>query len=87
MRSIPEYDLGSAIWHKSSYSGGSGGNCLEVARWHKSSYSGGDGGNCLEVTLAHPTHIPVRDSKTPHGPKLVFRAESWSLFIEELKRD
>ncbi|MDT0572184.1 DUF397 domain-containing protein [Streptomyces sp. DSM 3412] len=90
MRSIPEHELGSATWHKSSYSGGSGGNCLEVTRWHKSSYSGGDGGNCLEVTLAHPTHpthIPVRDSKNPLGPKLVFRAESWSLFIEELKRD
>ncbi|WP_338133489.1 DUF397 domain-containing protein [Streptomyces caniscabiei] len=29
----------------------------------------------------------MRDSKTPLGPKLVFRAESWSLFIENLKRD
>ncbi|MFM9554014.1 protein of unknown function [Streptomyces sp. cf124] len=71
MRSFPEYDLGSATWHKSSYSGGSG-------------------GNCLEVHLAHPSPsplIPVRDSKTPLGPKLVFRAASWSLFIENLKRD
>ncbi|PZT75717.1 MULTISPECIES: DUF397 domain-containing protein [unclassified Streptomyces] len=24
------YDLSTAIWHKSSYSGGSGGDCLEV---------------------------------------------------------
>ncbi|MGI5398157.1 DUF397 domain-containing protein [Streptomyces sp. CA-135486] len=22
--------------------------------------------------------VPVRDSKNPHGPKLVFRASSWS---------
>ncbi|MFJ2418726.1 DUF397 domain-containing protein [Streptomyces brevispora] len=44
-----DYDLTTATWHKSSYSGGEGGNCLEIATWHKSSYSGGDGGNCLEV--------------------------------------
>ncbi|GHE37708.1 DUF397 domain-containing protein [Streptomyces capitiformicae] len=87
MRSISEYDLDAATWYKSSYSGGSGGDCLEVARWHKSSYSGGDDGNCLEVAVAqgHPTHLPVRDSKTPHGPKLVFRAEAWSAFVEDLK--
>ncbi|MFM9456900.1 DUF397 domain-containing protein [Streptomyces europaeiscabiei] len=85
MRSIPEHDLDTVTWHKSSYSGGSGGNCLEVARWRKSSYSGGDGGNCLEVAVGHPTHIPVRDSKTPLGPKLVFRAEAWAAFVEDLK--
>ncbi|MGW2339854.1 DUF397 domain-containing protein [Streptomyces sp. NPDC001661] len=26
-----EYDLSNARWHKSSYSNGEGGNCLEVA--------------------------------------------------------
>ncbi|MER6157342.1 DUF397 domain-containing protein [Streptomyces sp. NPDC001868] len=86
MRSIPDFDLDAATWHKSSYSGGSGGNCLEVARWRKSTYSGGDGGNCLEVAVSHPTHIPVRDSKNPLGPKLVFRAESWAAFVEDLKQ-
>lgn len=68
MRNISEYDLDTAIWQKSSYSGGDGGNCLEVA-----------------VAQGHPTHLPVRDSKTPHGPKLVFRAEAWSAFVEDLK--
>ncbi|MGX7757603.1 DUF397 domain-containing protein [Streptomyces angustmyceticus] len=29
-----EYDLSTATWHKSSYSGGSGGNCLEVSDDH-----------------------------------------------------
>lgn len=67
MKISPEYHLPAAIWHKSSYSDGSG-------------------GNCLEVTLSSSPHIPVRDSKNPLGPKLVFRAESWSLFIEDLKR-
>ncbi|KFG02675.1 toxin [Streptomyces scabiei] len=85
MRSIPEYDLSAATWHKSSYSGGGGDNCLEVARWRKSTHSDGSGGNCLEVADNHPTHIPVRDSKTPLGPKLVFRAEAWSAFVEDLK--
>ncbi|QFQ98314.1 DUF397 domain-containing protein [Streptomyces phaeolivaceus] len=59
---------------------------LSGAIWHKSSYSGGGNGNCLEASVSHVTHIPVRDSKTPLGPKLVFRAESWSAFVEELKR-
>ena len=85
MRNLSEYDLDAAVWHKSSYSGGSGGDCLEVARWRKSTHSEGSGGNCLEVALSASTHIPVRDSKTPLGPKLVFRAASWALFIEGLK--
>lgn len=82
MRNFPDYDLNTAVWHKSSYSGGGGGNCLEVARWRKSTYSGGSGGECLEVADGHPALVPVRDSKHPHGPKLVFRAEPWSAFIE-----
>jgi hypothetical protein len=51
--------------------------------WRRSTYSGGSGGNCLEVAVGHPTAaIPVRDSKNPHGPKLVFRPEAWSAFVE-----
>ncbi|MFD8219563.1 DUF397 domain-containing protein [Streptomyces sp. NPDC059697] len=34
MRNFPDYDLSTAIWHKSSYSGGGGDNCLEVASGH-----------------------------------------------------
>ncbi|WP_055714164.1 DUF397 domain-containing protein [Streptomyces torulosus] len=67
MRNLSEYDLDAAVWHKSSHSGGSGGDCLEVA----------DG---------HPTLVPVRDSKTPLGPALVFRAEAWSMFVEDVKQ-
>ncbi|MFJ7302528.1 DUF397 domain-containing protein [Streptomyces sp. NPDC099088] len=29
-----EHDLSGATWYKSSYSGGDGGNCLEVAEGH-----------------------------------------------------
>lgn len=66
MRNIPEYDLSGVTWHKSSYSGGSGGDCLEVAE-------------------GHPTLVPVRDSKNPHGPKLIFRASTWSAFVEAVR--
>ncbi|MFH8490759.1 DUF397 domain-containing protein [Streptomyces longisporoflavus] len=85
MRTSPEYDLSTAIWHKSTYSGPDGGNCLEMARWRKSTYSGGSGGDCLEVSDGHPAIVPVRDSKNPTGPKLVFRAASWSAFVANLK--
>ncbi|WP_405807722.1 DUF397 domain-containing protein [Streptomyces sp. NBC_00210] len=84
MKSSPEYDLSAATWRKSSYSGASGGDCLEVATWRKSTHSGGDGGNCLEVADHHPGIVPVRDSKNPDGPKLVFRAAAWSVFIAGL---
>jgi Domain of unknown function (DUF397) len=37
-------------WFKSSYSGSSGDDCVEVAlAWHKSSYSGDSGDDCIEV--------------------------------------
>jgi len=84
MRNTPDYDLSTATWHKSSYSGGGGGNCLEVARWRKSTYSQG-GSDCLEVADGHPTVVPVRDSKNPLGPKLVFRAEAWAVFVEGVR--
>ncbi|MEH0419691.1 DUF397 domain-containing protein [Streptomyces sp. B21-083] len=54
------------------------------ATWYKSSHSAGDGGDCLEVAPGH-TLVPVRDSKNPLGPKLVFRAGAWSVFVGNLK--
>ncbi|QCX77410.1 hypothetical protein C9F11_18790 [Streptomyces sp. YIM 121038] len=84
MRSNPDYDLSTAVWHKSSYSGGGGNECLEVARWRKSTYSAGDGGNCLEVADGPPDVIPVRDSKDPLGPHLLFHPPAWSAFISSL---
>ncbi|MGP4002969.1 DUF397 domain-containing protein [Streptomyces sp. 8N706] len=32
-----------------------------------------------------PGLVPVRDSKDPDGPALVFPAASWATFIGELK--
>ncbi|MFJ3694618.1 DUF397 domain-containing protein [Streptomyces sp. NPDC090052] len=58
---------------------------LDSASWHKSSYSGGEGGNCLEVANDFPGIVPVRDSKNPHGPALVFRAPAWAAFVTDLR--
>jgi hypothetical protein len=58
---------------------------LNGAAWRKSSYSNQEGGNCVEVAYGFPGVVPVRDSKDPHGPALVFPAASWAAFIGELK--
>ncbi|MFI9149829.1 DUF397 domain-containing protein [Streptomyces sp. NPDC053367] len=55
------------------------------ADWRKSSYSGNEGGSCLEVLDHHPAGVPVRDSKNPHGPALVFSREGWTSFVRALK--
>lgn len=55
--------------------------------WRKSSYSGGESGECLEVNDAHPTHIPVRDSKNPHGQAAHFAPAAWASFIGAVKAD
>ncbi|MFF2135781.1 DUF397 domain-containing protein [Streptomyces sp. NPDC058193] len=48
--------------------------------WFKSSYSGANQGECLEVAGGYST-VPVRDSKAPHGPALVFSAGGWAAFV------
>ncbi|MFB7994259.1 DUF397 domain-containing protein [Streptomyces sp. NPDC056002] len=53
--------------------------------WRKSSYSNDQGGSCLEVLDHHPAGIPVRDSKTPEGPAVVFSSTGWSSFITAVK--
>ncbi|GAA2624219.1 DUF397 domain-containing protein [Streptomyces axinellae] len=54
-------------------------------RWRKSSYSNATGGNCVEVADNIPGAIPVRDSKNPHGPTLVFRTTAWSRFVAAVR--
>ncbi|MGW4802611.1 DUF397 domain-containing protein [Kitasatospora sp. NPDC004272] len=57
---------------------------LSEARWVKSSHST-DGGNCVEwAPAAHPGTVPVRDSKDPHGPALLFTTSSFAAFIAAL---
>ncbi|MFJ9937474.1 DUF397 domain-containing protein [Streptomyces virginiae] len=82
--STPEHTLAAATWHKSSYSAGDGGNCLEMATWRKSTHSGGDGGECVEVADGHPDVVPVRDSKVENGPHLTFGGPAWKAFLTSL---
>ncbi|MFB7632898.1 DUF397 domain-containing protein [Streptomyces sp. NPDC056149] len=58
---------------------------LSTAAWRKSSYSNGDGANCIEVSDSLPNLVPVRDSKAPHKPALVFPAADWSAFVAAVK--
>lgn len=56
-----------------------------LLRWRKSSYSNADGGNCVEVASGLTGLVPVRDSKDPEGPNLVFPAGSWAVFVADVK--
>ncbi|AZK95299.1 MULTISPECIES: DUF397 domain-containing protein [Streptomyces] len=49
--------------------------------WHKSSYST-NGGNCIEFGKGFPPAVPVRDSKRPDGPVIMFSPSAWSGLVE-----
>ncbi|MFJ9611663.1 DUF397 domain-containing protein [Kitasatospora sp. NPDC101176] len=53
---------------------------LAGVRWVKSRYSG-NGGNCVEIAPEFPGVMPVRDSKDPEGPVLLFPADAWRAFV------
>ncbi|MFD8794216.1 DUF397 domain-containing protein [Streptomyces vinaceus] len=81
-------DLTSARWRKSSYSGDTGGECVEcaplgAAAWRKASYSGDTGGQCVEVA-AQPCRIAVRDSKDPEGPAFTVSPAAFAAFVGAL---
>lgn len=78
-----------AVWqeiefHKSSFSGSNGGNCVELA-WRKASFSGGNGGNCVEVVQA-PMMFGIRDSKNTDGPVLALPAGQGRAFVTAVKK-
>ncbi|GAU68828.1 hypothetical protein SSP35_09_00710 [Streptomyces sp. NBRC 110611] len=58
---------------------------MSAAVWRKSSYSNSSGGDCVEVVDNLPGIVPVRDSKDPHGPAIVFPAAAWSSFVSAVK--
>jgi hypothetical protein len=57
---------------------------LNSVTWRKSSYSNGEGADCVEVADTLPGIVPVRDSKNPTGPALVFPAGVWAAFVSGL---
>lgn len=54
---------------------------LTAAIWRKSSYSDGGQTNCVELADNCPGIVPVRDSKLPDSPILVFGASPWASFL------
>ncbi|MER7405519.1 DUF397 domain-containing protein [Streptomyces sp. NPDC000070] len=60
-------------------------NAAMLSGWRKSSHSDSNAGDCLEVLDDHPSGVPVRDSKNPHGPALVFTAPGWASFVTAVK--
>ncbi|MEU6239330.1 DUF397 domain-containing protein [Kitasatospora sp. NPDC047058] len=57
---------------------------LSGVQWRKSTYSNGQGG-CIEVSDGFSGLMPVRDSKDPSGPALVFPAEAWRSFVTAVR--
>ncbi|WP_030728716.1 DUF397 domain-containing protein [Streptomyces sp. NRRL S-237] len=73
-------ELASAQWRKSTYSGTTGGECVEcaplgAAAWSKASYSGTTGGD---------GQVAVRDSKNPDGPVFAVTADAFTAFVRSL---
>ncbi|NVI92401.1 DUF397 domain-containing protein [Actinomadura sp. BRA 177] len=58
---------------------------LSTAKWRKASRSGDNAANCVEVA-GIPSRVAIRDSKDPHGPKILVSREDFWRFAEVLKR-
>ncbi|MFJ6385052.1 DUF397 domain-containing protein [Kitasatospora sp. NPDC092039] len=58
---------------------------LTKASWRKSSYSGPNGGACIEVADGFAGVMPVRDSKDPSGPALLFPSSAWQAFVTAVR--
>ncbi|WP_394425715.1 DUF397 domain-containing protein [Streptomyces sp. SGAir0957] len=65
-RFLTASELEEAVWTKSSYSGDSNGQCVEVAALTAAPFSG---------------KRAVRDSKVPNGPVLVLDEPSMTTFL------
>lgn len=61
-------------------------NASALTGWRKSSRSGNNNDSCLEVVDGHPAGVPVRDSKDPEGPALLFPYAAWASFVAAVKR-
>ncbi len=57
---------------------------MATHEWFKSSYSS-NGGQCIEVAPGLPGVVPVRDSKDPAGPALVFPADAFAAFVSSVR--
>ncbi|MEU3977186.1 DUF397 domain-containing protein [Streptomyces bacillaris] len=58
---------------------------LTSATWRTSSHSNSDGGQCVEVSDDFPGVVPVRDSKRPQGPAVIFGTSAWAAFVDNIR--
>ncbi|MFF5782863.1 DUF397 domain-containing protein [Streptomyces virginiae] len=73
-------DRSGVLWRKSSYSGGTGGDCVEcsplgTAAWRTASCGGTTGGDGT---------VAVRDSKNTGGPVFTVTAAAFTTFVRSL---
>jgi Domain of unknown function (DUF397) len=68
---MPEPELSRAHWRKSSHSSANG-QCVEVAAVARP-------GRAVEHVVA------IRDSKDPHGPKLIVTPAQWRAFTASVR--
>lgn len=54
--------------------------------WHKSSYSTDNGGNCIEIDSGQAGVIPIRDSKSPDGPRLMILPRAFTSFVQAVRQ-
>lgn len=57
---------------------------LSKAAWRKSSYTTSNGGECVELA-SFPSAVAVRDSKDPHGPKLIVNSRTFATLLTNIK--
>ncbi|WP_078841173.1 DUF397 domain-containing protein [Streptomyces acidiscabies] len=57
-----------------------------LSGWRKSSFSSTQGGSCVEVLDGYAAGMPIRDSKTPTGPAVVFSDAHWGVFVDAVTR-
>ncbi|GAA0572643.1 DUF397 domain-containing protein [Actinomadura livida] len=57
---------------------------LSTAVWRKSSRSSNNGGDCVEVARISDT-VAIRDSKNPHGAKLLLTPHDFKNLTRSLK--
>ena len=68
-RTVKATDLPGAPWYKSSYSNGTGNNCVEIADLARTSHRA----------------VAIRDSKNPDGPALLIEPECFAAFVADVR--
>ncbi|TYB46449.1 DUF397 domain-containing protein [Actinomadura chibensis] len=57
---------------------------LSTAAWRKSSRSSNNGGDCIELARIDNV-VAIRDSKDPHGPRLLLTPQALASLTRHIK--